>query len=82
MLKEYEQAKEQAIKEDRGSDSDYYKKQIELLKKRGVLESLSQYCVIPKYGFPIDVVELQVYKKGRPTSEYNMTRDLKIAISE
>lgn len=82
MLKEYEQAKEQAIKEDRGSDSDYYKEQIELLKKRGVLESLSQYCVIPKYGFPIDVVELQVYKKGRPTSEYNMSRDLKIAISE
>ena len=27
---EYEKAKEQAVKEDRGSDSDYYKKQIHL----------------------------------------------------
>ena len=34
MIKEYEKAKEQAVKEDRGSDSDYYKKQIENLKNR------------------------------------------------
>src|SRR5699024_4043845 len=50
MIKEYEKAKEQAGKEDRGSDSDYYKKQIEALKKQDLLESLSKYCVIPKYG--------------------------------
>ena len=34
MIKEYEKAKELAVKEDRGSDSDYYKKQIENLKSK------------------------------------------------
>lgn len=82
MIKEYEKAKEQAVKEDRGSDSDYYKKQIELLKKQDVLESLSKYCVIPKYGFPVDVVDLQVYENGMPINKYAMSRDLKVAISE
>lgn len=82
MIKEYEKAKELAVKEDRGSDSDYYKKQIENLKKQDVLESLSKYCVIPKYGFPVDVVDLQVYEKGVPINKYAMSRDLKVAISE
>ena len=82
MIKEYEKAKELAIKEERGSDSDYYKKQIENLKKQDVLESLSKYCVIPKYGFPVDVVDLQVYENGVPVNKYAMSRDLKVAISE
>lgn len=82
MIKEYEKAKEQAGKEDRGSDSDYYKKQIEALKKQDLLESLSKYCVIPKYGFPVDVVDLQVYENGIPINKYSMSRDLKVAISE
>lgn len=82
MIKEYERAKELAVKEDRGSDSDYYKKQIENLKKQDVLESLSKYCVIPKYGFPVDVVDLQIYENGVPINKYAMSRDLKVAISE
>lgn len=82
IIKEYEKAKEQAIKDDCGSEADYYKKQIELLKKQDVLESLSKYCVIPKYGFPVDVVDLQIYENGKPTNKYAMSRDLKIAISE
>lgn len=82
MLKEYEKAKEQAVKEDRGTDSDYYKKQIESLKKQDVLEALSKYCVIPKYGFPVDVVDLQVYENGMPINKYAMSRDLRVAISE
>lgn len=82
MINEYEKAKELAVKEDRGSDSDYYKKQIENLKKQSVLELLSKYCVIPKYGFPVDVVDLQVYENGVPINKYAMSRDLKVAISE
>lgn len=82
MIKEYENAKELATKEDRGSDSDYYKDQIEKLKKQDVLESLSKYCVIPKYGFPVDVVDLQIYENGVPINKYAMSRDLKVAISE
>lgn len=47
-----------------------------------MLESLSRYCVIPKYGFPVDVVDLQIYENGVPVNKYAMSRDLKIAISE
>lgn len=79
---EYEMAKERAIKEERGSESDYYKRQIEKLKGQNVLEALSKYCVIPKYGFPVDVVDLQIYENGVPVNKYVMSRDLKIAISE
>lgn len=82
MIEEYEQAKERALKEDRGTDSDYYKKQIETLKKQDVLKLLSDYCVIPRYGFPVDVVELQVYENGIPVNKYEMSRDLRVAISE
>lgn len=37
---------------------------------------------IPKYGFPVDVVELQIYKEGIIDNSYDLSRDLKIAISE
>jgi len=82
IMDEYEEAKKQAIADDRGADSDYYKGQIEALKKENVLEYLSKYCVIPKYGFPVDVVDLQIYEKGVPQNNYAMSRDLKVAISE
>lgn len=82
MINEYERAHEEAIKDGRGADSDYYKRQIENLKRQRVLESLSKYCVIPRYGFPIDVVDLQIYENGIPSHKYAMSRDLKIAISE
>lgn len=82
IVNDYKIAKEQAVKEDRGRDSDYYKKQIELIKKQDVLQSLTKYCVIPKYGFPVDVVDLQIYENGIPINKYDMNRDLKVAISE
>ncbi len=91
MATEYEEAKNNAISEENYSEADYYKKQIENLHKLGVIESLSDYSIIPKYGFPVNVVDLQiyqdgkivkVYKNGRVDEKYNLSRDLKIAISE
>lgn len=79
---EFEDAKSEALKEEKYTDADYYARQIENLHKARVLDSLSKYCVIPKYGFPVDVVELQVYNKGIPDNRYDLSRDLKIAISE
>ncbi len=82
MLKEFKSAKKEALIQERFSDADYYKRQIERLQKEGVITYLSKYCVIPKYGFPVDVVDLQVYNNGIITNEYDMSRDLKLAISE
>ena len=51
--------------------------------KKDVIRYLSKYCVIPKYGFPVDVVDLQIYENGVPKkNKYDMNRDLKVAISE
>ena len=82
VSKEYEQAKKEALAEEKYDEANYYSKQIESLHKQSVLDSLSKYCVIPKYGFPVDVVELQIYDKGVLNNSYDLNRDLKIAISE
>lgn len=82
IAEEYEKAKQEAVTEEKYSEADYYVRQIEKLHKEKVIDSLSKYCVIPKYGFPVDVVELQVYKEGILDNSYDLSRDLKIAISE
>lgn len=88
---EFEKAQKIAIKEGNYKQADYYKQQIENLKKQNVISELSRYCVIPKYGFPVDIVELEVYKNGvtlsntrnsKGNKKYNLSRDLRIAISE
>lgn len=82
MLKEFEKAKQEALIQERFSDADYYTRQIAALQKEDVIQYLSKYCVIPKYGFPVDVVDLQIYSNGVPVNKYDMSRDLKVAISE
>lgn len=88
MLKEFETARDEALSklsqgdEKASEDVRYYMHQIDELKKQNVITELSKYCVIPKYGFPVDVVDLQIYDKGVLVNKYDMSRDLKIAISE
>lgn len=88
MLKEYETARDEAIKkqmlgdEQASRDVTYFMHQISNLQKEDVIQCLSKYCVIPKYGFPVDVVDLQIYENGAPVNKYDMSRDLRIAISE
>ncbi|WP_164914335.1 DEAD/DEAH box helicase [Aminipila luticellarii] len=82
IAKEYEEAKKHALTEEKYQEADYYARQIEKLHKEKVIDSLSKYCVIPKYGFPVDVVELQIYKEGVLDNRYDLNRDLKIGLSE
>ncbi len=80
---EYKKAQEEALREENYKEADYYKTQIEKLHKLDMISSLSKYSVIPKYGFPVDLVELQIYnQKGKIDTKYDLSRDLKIAISE
>ncbi len=82
MLKEFEIAKQEALKQEKFAEAEYFAKQIATIHKEDVITYLSKYCVIPKYGFPVDVVELQIYNNGVPVNKYDMSRDLKIAVSE
>lgn len=87
LANEYEDAKKYALAEEKYADADYYTEQIRNLHKQEVIEALSKYCVIPKYGFPVDVVELQIYEDGKrknfdDNNRDGLSRDLKIALSE
>ena len=82
LCQEYEEAKKKALVEEDGRSVDTYNALISSLHKKNVIQTLSQYCVIPKYGFPVDVVDLEIYTEGKKDDSYDLSRDLKIAISE
>lgn len=60
----------------------YFQNRIADLEKQSVVSMLSGNAVIPKYGFPVDVVELEVVNNTGKKTEYNLQRDLSVAISE
>lgn len=79
IVNEYNVAKKNADTEGKVK---FFESQICEIKNTGVIKALAKYCVIPKYGFPVDVVNLDVYENGRLNTNINLNRDLKIAISE
>ena len=78
----YEEAMETAKRENNLELAGYFKNQLELMKKDSVISLLSKNAVIPKYGFPVDVVDLKIITKERIDPDYNLQRDLGMAISE
>lgn len=82
ILKEFEDAKRLAVNNEDYKEASYFDGQISLLKNTKMLDALSRYSVIPKYGFPVDSVELKIYEGGKLNNIYNLSRDLKVAISE
>ena len=79
---DFEEALHTAVNEKDFDSAALYKKQINNLKKKNVISTLSDNCVIPKYGFPVDVVDLKIYENGVLDNDYHLSRDLKYAISE
>lgn len=76
-----------AMEEAYGNAGDYLRarsiqRTIRTIEKRYILNFLSQRNVIPKYGFPVDVVELQITHHGEEAKGLELDRDLKIALSE
>lgn len=80
--KEYQDSKEKALKVENYKEADSFNKLSESLHKKDLISSLSKYCVIPKYGFPVDVVDLEIYENGVKNKDYDLSRDLRVAISE
>ena len=58
------------------------KKRMDTVAGRSTLEFLSRKAVIPKYGFPVDVVELHSWQVGRDDARVALQRDLSQAIAE
>lgn len=59
-----------------------YKQQLNTLKKRSLLGKLGTYGLMPKYGFPTEVVELKIRSSSRESGEIDLNRDMKLALSE
>ena len=57
-------------------------RQLNTLKHRSLLGRLGTYSLIPKYGFPTDVVELKVRSGTKAGSNVELSRDMKLALSE
>jgi hypothetical protein len=76
--------KQAALEREDGRAIDWAKWRANTLASEDVLGFLSRKAVIPKYGFPVDVVELdtQVTQHGAEANEVHFQRDLSIAISE
>jgi Zn-finger nucleic acid-binding protein len=67
---------------DRWAPSDYILRAINTLRQRPIIDYLSSRNVLPKYGFPVDVVELQILHHGNEARQLELSRDLRIALSE
>jgi hypothetical protein len=65
-----------------GKKSDYLLRMINTIKKRPLINYLSAHNVIPRYGFPIDVVELQLISHSDAGNKLELSRDLRMALSE
>ena len=63
--------------------ADIYLQQCETIRSRELLGYLGAHSILPKYGFPTDVVELKTSHIHIPEAkEIELTRDLRLAIGE
>ncbi|HHW74589.1 MAG TPA: DEAD/DEAH box helicase [Firmicutes bacterium] len=79
-IEQLQQVMDKHIREQRPSD--YILRLIRTLKRKPLLDFLSSRNVIPKYGFPVDVVELLLTHHGEEAQRLELQRDLRIALSE
>ena len=71
----------EAIEAERRSD--YLMERIKVYQKEEILSFLSRKNVMPKYGFPVDTVEMSITSNGEKNKlGLQLQRDLSVAISE
>jgi hypothetical protein len=73
---------EQAAKARRSDLFQWAAERLEAIEQEGVVQMLSRLAVIPKYGFPVDVVSLDVMGGEGRGEDVHLERDLAIAIGE
>jgi len=74
---------EQARNERRYRDAEWARRRADTIACEDIISFLSRKAVIPKYGFPVDVVELDLLQ-ARSARQFGVAleRDLAIAVSE
>ncbi len=89
LLGDYSQVRDLetlASSERRHKDAAWARARAETIAGEDVLSFLSRKAVIPKYGFPVDVVELDLHRTRRSpdadATKVSLQRDLAIAVAE
>jgi hypothetical protein len=77
-----QQAQRTALQQEKGKLADFYLQQLNTLKRRSLLGKLGTYGLMPKYGFPTEVVELKIRTSAKESGELELDRDMKLALSE
>jgi len=77
-----EKMRERLFNEKKDSYIPQVKRTIDTIKKKPLINFLSTHNVIPKYGFPVDVVDLQILHHSEEAKRLELNRDLRIALSE
>jgi len=80
--KEWQDARNQSVRNRLNADMNWANDRMEEIRKRLLIDYLASNTVIPKYGFPVDVVELTLYSHIPETKKIQLERDLRIALSE
>jgi hypothetical protein len=80
--KKYFDAKDQREANRINIQNDFMDRRMKTLKSHYLLDFLSASTVIPKYGFPVDIVSLEILDSSKEAKEIALDRDLRIAISE
>ena len=71
----------EALAKESGRQADAYKYTIRTLRTEQLIGYLAKKNLLPKYGFPVDTVELQTnFSEGG--NQVNLSRDLLLAISD
>jgi len=78
----FEKGEEEARAKNNYVDAQYFKEQIKMIRTGRIIDNLSRFTVIPKYGFPVDVVELNIINQTGRDTDFDLSRDLSQAISE
>lgn len=85
LIKLYKEAEEYARNQREYALANSYKESLRRLNTpNSLITYFTKYNVIPGYGFPVDNVELYIYdyNKEQMNDDYNLSRNLSIAISE
>ncbi len=79
-IQQLEELKEQRYQKGYGIDS--VQRLLRTFTEEKTINFLASSGIIPKYGFPIDVVQLRVLNQNSISAKVDLSRDLKLAISE
>ncbi len=81
-LERLAQLEREAADEKQYSRAKYYSEMAATLGDQQLLSYLASHNVLPKYGFPVDVVQLHVSHHGPASRLVELDRDLRIGLSE